>query len=659
MEGRQRSKELWLQLGDNNSTYFHKAVAIRRRHNRIHALEFEGERVEDTKLRSDLEGPVTEEEILRVVRGTDGDKAPRPDGFGMRFYQSFWPIVHTDIIDMVNDVFLNRGKIGCINSSMFVLIPKKEGANSIGDYRPICLVNSSYMIISKLLANRVRNVSDELFEAEQAAFIPGRALQDSFMVTQELVAALHKDKRTGVALKLDFANAYDSVDWSFLLHVLGFHGFNSSWIHMIRQCISMAHASVVINGSLHGYFPINSRSGRNERGTQYTILQYADDTILFGEAEEETLQGFWFILKCFERLSGLHINFDKSVLLPINVGDQGAHSLASIIGCTVGEFPCKHLGLPLVKKRLRKPDWMSLVERLGKRLSGWKRKHLSYGGRVTLLQAVLTNLPVVFLSIFKLPKGVAHMIDVIRRRFLWNGTDTQIQRPYLVNWEAVCQRKCHGGLGILDLATMNKALLSKWLWNWDECTGAAWRHLIFERYGHLIRGLACLPHTSARMTHIAKGVFGLVPEFAETVAWRVGDGHVRFWEDAWCGTSTLLESFPLAFQAAACKVGSVQNFRIASTGQWNVTSEEGADPEVLAQFQSLHSRIQSVPILEGTRDRRVWTPDQDRGFSVRRAYDWWSRDFPLVPVVHGKAKVLWKLKIPHKVKVFMWIALQE
>ncbi|KAK1324094.1 hypothetical protein QJS10_CPA02g01369 [Acorus calamus] len=56
------------------------------------------------------------------------------------------------------------------------------------------------------------------------------------------------------------------------------------------------------------------------------------------------------------------------------------------------------------------------------------------------------------------------------------------------------------------------------------------------------------------MTHIAKGVFGLVPEFAETVAWRVGDmSHVRFWEDAWCGTFTLHESFPLAFQAAACK----------------------------------------------------------------------------------------------------------
>ncbi|KAK1286287.1 hypothetical protein QJS10_CPB20g00744 [Acorus calamus] len=74
---------------------------------------------------------------------------------------------------------------------------------------------------------------------------------------------------------------------------------------------------------------------------------------------------------------------------------------------------------------------------------------------------------------------------------------------------------------------------------------------------------------------------------------------------------------------------------------------------------TIQDSVSSIPVQEGTRDRRVWAPDQDRGFSVRRAYDWWSRAFPLVSAVQGKVKVLRKLRISHKVKVFMWLALQE
>ncbi|KAK1321516.1 putative ribonuclease H protein [Acorus calamus] len=55
----------------------------------------------------------------------------------------------------------------------------------------------------------------------------------------------------------------------------------------------------------------------------------------------------------------------------------------------------------------------------------------------------------------------------------------------------------------------------------------------------------------------------------------------------------------------------------------------------------------------------VWVPDPDKGFTVRGAYDWWSRALPLVPAIHGKARALWKLKVPLKVKVFLWLALQD
>ncbi|KAK1258794.1 hypothetical protein QJS04_geneDACA020276 [Acorus gramineus] len=83
-----------------------------------------------------------------------------------------------------------------------------------------------------------------------------------------------------------------------------------------------------------------------------------------------------------------------------------------------------------------------------KRLIGWSSQSLSLGGKLMLLQAVLSSLPVFYLSIFKLPKGVLHRLDVLRRCFLWNETDREIRRPHLVRRDLACLPCDKGGLGI-------------------------------------------------------------------------------------------------------------------------------------------------------------------------------------------------------------------
>ncbi|KAK1264426.1 hypothetical protein QJS04_geneDACA014981 [Acorus gramineus] len=83
------------------------------------------------------------------------------------------------------------------------------------------------------------------------------------------------------------------------------------------------------------------------------------------------------------------------------------------------EFPVRHLGRPLHLGKFHKVEWSPLIEKFTKRLEGWKGKLLSTGGRLVLLQAVLSNLPTFFLSMFKIPKGILQKIDGIRRRFLW------------------------------------------------------------------------------------------------------------------------------------------------------------------------------------------------------------------------------------------------
>jgi hypothetical protein len=101
-------------------------------------------------------------------------------------------------------------------------------------------------------------------------------------------------------------------------------------------------------------------------------------------------------------------------------------------------------------------------ERLQLRLSSWKGKLLSIGGRLVLINLVLSNMVLYMLSFFLLPKGVLNRLDFFRSRFFWQG-DSEKKKYRRAKWSIVCSPKDQGGLGIHDLEVKNTALLGKWL----------------------------------------------------------------------------------------------------------------------------------------------------------------------------------------------------
>ena len=99
---------------------------------------------------------------------------------------------------------------------------------------------------------------------------------------------------------------------------------------------------------------------------------------------------------------------------------------------------------------------------------------LSYGGRITLVKAVISAMPLHFMQAIKLPIGVIRHIDQMRRNLLWKGNKVCKGINCLVNWETVCTLKENGGLGIIDLAVQNDALLTKWLWELEAKPMGLW-----------------------------------------------------------------------------------------------------------------------------------------------------------------------------------------
>ena len=168
-----------------------------------------------------LEVALSEDEIWEVIRRLRPDKAPGPDGFSARFYQTCWPLIKDAVMRIVSafDTADGRG-FARVNSAYIMLLPKKEGAVEVGDFRPISLIHSFAKIVSKAMAARLANTLPSLVDRNQSAFVKGRSIQDNFFMVQKSIRVLYQHKAPAILLKLDVAKAFDSVAWPFILEVL-------------------------------------------------------------------------------------------------------------------------------------------------------------------------------------------------------------------------------------------------------------------------------------------------------------------------------------------------------------------------------------------------------------------------------------------------------
>jgi hypothetical protein len=130
-------------------------------------------------------------------------------------------------------LFVGDGRgFGRLNQALITLIPKKEDATLVGDFRPISLVHSFSKLFSKLLANILKFRLGELVGANQSAFVIGRCLHDNFILVRQLARNINSRREKGVLIKLDLTRAFDSISWAFLFEVLRGLGFGHIFLRL-------------------------------------------------------------------------------------------------------------------------------------------------------------------------------------------------------------------------------------------------------------------------------------------------------------------------------------------------------------------------------------------------------------------------------------------
>nr|XP_033516407.1 uncharacterized protein LOC117280772 [Nicotiana tomentosiformis] len=204
---------------------------------------------------------------------------------------------------------------------------------------------------------------------------------------------------------------------------------------LVMDALSKMMDRAAGGGFLRGFStPIGVLSAR-----RVSHLLFADDTLVFCDADMDQLTYLKQVLQWFQIVSGLKINLDKCEVFP--VGEvANIDALSHVLRCKVGSLPTTYLGIPLGASHKDTIVWNQMIERVEKRLAGWQKRYLSKGGKEVLIKSTLSSMPTYYLSQWQAPVSIIDKLEHLQRNFLWDAAD-ETRKFHLVNWQTVTSPK--------------------------------------------------------------------------------------------------------------------------------------------------------------------------------------------------------------------------
>uniref|UniRef100_A0A803QB80 Reverse transcriptase domain-containing protein n=1 Tax=Cannabis sativa TaxID=3483 RepID=A0A803QB80_CANSA len=686
---KQKSRVQWMAEGDKCTKFFMASTIVRRRRNFIQSIKpgpgedwiSDPNKIASCFLRkfedlfkknsscdpsilatlfqseiSDLDSKLLNaipdrDEITSALAEMSKDKAPGPDCLPPSFFSHHWDTVHADLIEMVIHFFRTCELPKFINDTSFVLVPKKDGPAFTNDYRPIVLCNVAYKIISKTIANRLRGFLPQIISRTRP---------------------LSRGKRGFMMIKIDMEKAYDKLDWDFILSVLLHFGLPDKFVQWIK---------LLLNGATVGQFkperglrqgdPLSPslfimaaetlsrlillkeqlrlikgfKMGR--RGISLSHLMFVDDLVLFGQASLREAKEFLECLNTYCLCSGQSVNIQKSsIYFSKGVTSRDAQAITQCLGMKRMSRQATYLGLRLFRSLKRTNDTQYLVDRVSRRVQGWKSKLLSSAGKACLIKSVGSTISNYVAASDVIPTTISNKIDRILRDFWWGDSELK-RRMHTVAWETLCKPKVSGGLGFRTTEATNKAFLMKWAWKLltsDECL---WYKTMEAKYFSNDQFLDI--ETKSSDSLLWKAILKARVHLSKGLCRRIGNGNATsIWFDPWVpGTNPL----PTPGVEDAGGVSLVSNFINNNAWDENLINRWFHEDDAR---RIINITLSSRPV----QDSWLWMPESNGNFSIKSAYRT-IKNFNSTDDGSRKWKAIWGAKIHNRLKMFWWKILSD
>ena len=266
-------------------------------------------------------------------------------------------------------------------------------------------------------------------------------------------------------------------------------------------------------------------------------------------------------------------------------------------------------------------------------------------------------IPTFAMSYFRLPVSLWQDIEMLLRKFWW-GQRRDRKKIHWVKWEVLCHPKMEGGLGFKDLCKFNKAMLAKQIWRLMHDTKSLFYRVFKAKY-FPNWNCSIFEANPSSSSFAWKSILWSWDLIDKGSSWRIGDGKfVRIYQDAWLprseGGRIISPPLHLAFDTP------VDSLISAVTGWWNIGLIE------LCFYLPVAQLIESLPLCSTPEpDTLVWPKEKLGNYSVKSGYkllcELHDLDSNRPQVLDSQKtfwKSIWKMKVPGKIKHFLWKAAQ-
>ena len=428
------------------------------------------------------------------------NKSPGSDGLTVEFYREFYTKSKTLLIKSLNEGYEKGRFSNTQRTGILSLMYKKNDPLDLANWRPITLLNVDYKIAAYCLAQRIKPVLPKIISTDQNGFIKGRNISYNIRLIQDIIDYAEKFEVTGAILFLDFAKAFDTLEWNFMFETLKYFGFKTSFIQWVTTMYNDITCKVTNNGwistslkisrGIRQGCPLSSllfvitvetmaarvRQDKNIKGIKlfdgqdkdFKISQLADDTTLFLKTKQD-IRKTLNLIEIFGSLSGLVLNRSKSQ--GIKLGNNKILIEDDFEDIDWSSTSIKALGIffGTNAEEIKNQNWDNKINKIENIISSWKSRHLTMIGRIQIANTLLIPQLTYLIKVLPITKDIIKKAEHLIYKFVWNSKYEKVKRKTLI------RQYEQGGLKLRDLSLHITTMLADWVPKLMETKTSQWK----------------------------------------------------------------------------------------------------------------------------------------------------------------------------------------